>query len=206
MPEVTFCDFNSTDHEYRCSLFIYQVTKVSVIELSAYELVVGPESVAYNLGVFNVRDWLVSWPPSQDWIQSIPHPGEVRMVIDRNTSTSDRLGYIMITNVDGGDECFVEILQKGADVEIPELVTVDVELPYDATEFQITATNIDSESAHVLVPSGIDWAKHEFIDESNDSFLFSINENQSSSSRSVKITIQDRYLFSYRINLNQKSK
>ena len=38
------------------------------------------------------------------------------MVIDRNPSTSDRLGYIMITNVDGGDECFVEILQKGADV------------------------------------------------------------------------------------------
>ena len=139
-------DFTSTDHGCICPLYIYQVPKVSDIELSTYELVVGPEAANYNIVVYNLRDWSVSWPEKQNWIQNWNHPGELRLAIDRNPSTEDRIGYIMVGK-EYEQECLVKILQKGGDVEIPEFVTVDIELPYNVTEFYATVSNIETGEA-----------------------------------------------------------
>ena len=205
--QIRWCqiEFRSLDHDCVCLLSLYQVG--GGIELSSYEIVAGPETGAYHVELYNVnaKDLGYGIPPSDGWISvGFGNSGfTLKVMLDRNPLTTDRSGQICLFSDKLGMDCLVDVVQKGRDEELPEQVCADVEIPYDQTGFTVTADNVDPSSSVVRIPAGTDWVWYESSD--GNAFSFSLAENHTGLSRSARITIMDKFYFSYIVNLTQLS-
>ena len=199
-------EFRSLDHDCVCLLSLQQVG--GGIELSSYEIVAGPETGTYHIELYNVNAKDLTGygiPPSDGWISvGFGNSGfTLEVMLDRNPLTTDRSGQIVLRSDKLGTDCLVDVVQKGRDEELPEQVCADVEIPYDQTGFTVTADNVDPSSSVVRIPAGTDWVWYESND--GNAFSFSLAENHTGLSRSARITIMDKFYFSYIVNLTQLS-
>lgn len=199
-------EFRSLDHDCVCLLSLRQVG--GGIELSSYEIVAGPKTGTYPVELYNVNakdlaDCAIR-PTDGGWLNiGFDNSGfTLAVYLDGNPLTTDRSGQIWLFSKSGTD-CLLEVVQKGRDEELPEQVCADVEIPYDQTGFTVTADNVDPLISVVRIPAGTDWVWYEYND--GNAFSFALSENHTGLSRSARITIMDKFYFSYIVNLTQLS-
>lgn len=203
--ETRLCgmEFRSLDHTCICILYLQQVN--GGIEASTYEIVAGPEEEKYYFDVYvdaglragHLVDWIYHREIENNGVTTI------ELQLYRNPLTTDRTAQIGLHLDDLGLDSFVEVIQKGRDEEIPEQVIVDVEIPYDQTEFKVTPDNLHPGSSIPKIPSDKDWIWYYYWYEDSNTFLFLLQKNTTGQSRSVQITFTDRFKFSYIVNLTQ---